>query len=430
MPPSQSSILPASGSHVQAAKRRVVVTGVGVVSPFGRGVETYWRSLLRGEHAWGNIRRFSADSYRSALGAEVPAAVYEDRAARGACGDPPEDSTYYLILAAEEALEGARMGPVFADEDRVGCVLGTLCASSDNMMRKGKHYLTGSDPDGIPPRASLVHFQLDYLCERYNLTGPSSLVSTACASSTDALGFAADLIRSGECEVALSGGGDILSQMIHGGFNSLFSISQTAPKPFDTARDGFVIGEGAGVVFLETLDSARERGATIYAEVLGYGLSNTAFHLTATSVDGSGEALAISRALADAGIGAGRIDYINLHGTGTIYNDATEKQAIAHVFGEHAGSILANSIKPAIGHCMGASGIMEAIATILALRDGIVPPTLFTSGDEPDVGVRLVTGECVRKELHYAISQSFGFGGACSCVVFGRAPEATVAQDV
>ncbi len=378
-------------------------------------------ALMRGESAMRPIERFDAAPYRSQLGAEVPRAIYDDADLRRACGNPAEDSAFFMALAADEALRGARAGPTFSDADRVGCVLGTLCASAREMMLIGRAYLD----KGAAPSKELVDcarpgYQLQFIAERYNLTGPSSLVSTACASSTDALGYAFDLIRQGECESALAGGGDVLVESIHGGFNSLFAITTSTPRPFDRERDGFCIGEGAGAVYLETLEAAQARGAEIFAEVLGYGLSNTAHHLTATSEDGAGEALAIERALESAGIPADSIDYINTHGTATRYNDATEILAVQTVFGARAARILANSNKPAIGHCMGAAGVLEAIAAVMALRTGVVPPTPFTQGDADGLNMDLVRGSPRRRDLRHALSQSFGFGGACSCLVLKR----------
>ena len=400
---------------------RVVITGMGVVSPFGVGLETYWQHLLAGDSGIRPIEGFAAGVYRSPLGAEVPRDFFTDETRRAAMGSPAEDSAYYLAVAAEEALRDAKVDPVFSDEDRVACVLGTLCAGSRNLMTFGKAYLDGAPPpDHHLADATLVNYQLRYLVQRHNLTGPSSLVSTACASTTDAIGYAFDLIQQGECERALVGGSDILSEVIHGGFNALFAITDQRPRPFDRSRNGFCIGEGAGVMYLESLDSATRRGAQGYAEVLGYGLSNTAHHLTATSEDGHGEALAVTRALAEAGISAGHIDYINTHGTATTHNDATEMKAIARVFGGVSPAILANSNKPAIGHCMGAAGIMEAVSTIMSIRTGRIPPTLFTHADEDELGIDLVHGVARQARIGHALSESFGFGGACSCVVFAQ----------
>lgn len=397
-------------------KRRVVVTGMGVVSPFGEGVDTFWDGLLAARSCIEPIERLSHGGYRSVLGAQVPPALAE-----ALCRTEGDRATAFVMRATEEALRMAGFGPRFASRDRVACVLGSLCAGIENLIDVAGRYHRGEDwPADRATGVSLVNHQLLRLSDQYNLTGPTSMVSTACASTTDAIGYAADLIREGECDIALAGGGDTLAELIHAGFNALFSITQNRPRPFDASRDGFAIGEGGGMLVLESLDAALARGARPLVELRGYGLSNTAFHLTATSDDGRGEALAITRALADAQLNAGEVDYINTHGTATRHNDQSEMQAIAHAFGAQAPRILANSIKPLIGHCMGAAGIMEAICTALTLRKQVVTPTAFTQGDEEALGFDLVRDQPRQALLANGISQSFGFGGACSCVVMSR----------
>lgn len=402
-------------------EKSVVITGMGVVSAFGPGVDRFWNALLEGRSAMRPIEGFDPSPYRSPLGAEVPSELYRDREAIAACGSPREAAALFSAIAAREALADAGLGPVFDDAQRVGGVLGSLCAGGRELARVIQAFADGEPPpEDLDLHATMVQYQLDFLAERHNLTGPSALVSTACASSTDAIGYAADLIEQGDCDIVLAGGGDVLVEFIHGGFNALYSITQSAPKPFDRSRDGFVIGEGAAIFVLESEASAIARGARIRASVLGYGLSNTAFHITATSEDGRGEGLAVLRALEDAGLDPRRIGYINAHGTSTRHNDATEALAIRFVFGSHAPAIAVNSIKPAIGHCMGAAGALEAVATVLALEHQCVPPTSFTAADEEGAGVDLVVGAPRAVRCDYAMSESFGFGGACSCVVLGR----------
>ncbi|WP_211440664.1 beta-ketoacyl-[acyl-carrier-protein] synthase family protein [Collimonas humicola] len=400
---------------------RVVVTGIGVVSPFGVGLEAYWNGLLQGETEIGVVPTFSADRFRSVLGAQVPAAAVQGLAALAVDNKPFDKGALFASFAVDEALRMAGVGPVFGSEQRVGCVLGSLCAGIDNLIMVAESYHEGQElAADFPYDAALVNYQLEYLSRKHNLTGPTSIVSTACASTTDAIGYGMDLIRHQECDAVIVGGGDILAELIHAGFNALYSITNSTPRPFDTRRDGFAIGEGGGILYLESLESATRRQARIYAEISGYGLSNTAFHLTATSNDGVGEALAIERALDDAGLAPHQVDYINTHGTATVHNDRSEMKAINKVFGEHAQRIMASSNKPLIGHCMGAAGIMEAISTVMALETQIVPATPFTSGDESELSFDLVKNQPRPAKLVHAISQSFGFGGACSCVVFSK----------
>lgn len=398
-----------------ATKRRVVVTGFGVVSPFGIGSDTYWQGLLSGQSRVKPVEAFAQLGYRSALGAQVPEEAVAKTSLRS-----KDRATGFVATAVEEALSMAGLPSVFASADRVGCVLGSLCAGIDSLIDVADAYHNGRPlrADLVPAMAQVNH-QLQMLSQRHNLTGPTSMVSTACASTTDAIGYGADLIRDRECDIAVVGGGDTLAELIHAGFNSLFSITGDRPRPFDVARDGFAIGEGGAALVIETLEHALARGAKPLVEVKGYGLSNTAYHLTATSVDGCGEALAVLRAIRDAELAPADIDYVNTHGTGTRHNDQSEMLAMQQVFGSQAGGVLANSNKPQIGHCMGAAGALEAIATVMALLHQTVPPTAFTSGNEPARGFDLVMDAPRSARITNAVSQSFGFGGACSCVVLG-----------
>jgi 3-oxoacyl-[acyl-carrier-protein] synthase II len=395
----------------------VVVTGIGVVSPYGVGLDAYWSGLLSGISKVQPLPQFSRHNYRSSLGAPVPDAIAKN--AESGWGDK---ATGFLAMAVKEALSMANAGPVFKYSDRVGCVVGSLCAGIDNLISIADTYHNNRPQlETLPTDAAQVNHQLRYITQTHNLTGPSSMVSTACASTTDAIGFGFDLIKNKECDAVIVGGGDTLAELIHAGFNSLFSITTTQPRPFDSSRDGFAIGEGGGALFLESSERARCRGAKPLAKIMGYGLSNTAFHLTATSEDGYGEALSIARALEDAKVLPSEVHYINTHGTATKHNDRSEMLAMHQVFGSHIENILASSNKPLIGHCMGAAGIMEAICTIQILREQMVPPTPFTLGNEPLRGFDLVMSQTRKAKMDVAISESFGFGGACSCVVFGSA---------
>ena len=401
------------------SQTRVVITGMGVVSPFGIGSERFWSALSTAESAQRSIQGFDATRYRSAAGGEVPIEVYQDSARREHCDNPAEDATYFATVAADEALTQAGLAASFEDERRVGAVLGTLCAGMRTLQPLCAACETGSETD-LQTESGLASYQLHFLAERYNLTGPLSLVSTACSSTTDAIGYAFDLIRSGQCDICLAGGGDVLAEPVHAAFNGLQSITTTEPKPFDQSRDGFFIGEGAAILVLETLESAQQRQAPILAEVLGYGLSNTAFHLTATSQDGSAEGMAVQRALECAGISADQVDFVNCHGTGTRHNDASEIRAMNLVFGATAERVYVTSNKAAFGHCMGAAGALEAVSTVLSIQHQTVPPTINTGGDETELRSRLVMGAAQQVPIRIALSQSFGFGGACSCVVLAR----------
>lgn len=417
------------------SRRRVVITGMGAVSCFGLGVEALWNGLRSGRSGQARIRAFDGSGYRSPYAAEVPAELWLREDLALLAGEPEEAATLLASLAAHQAFADA--GMLGMPKRAAGCVVGTLCSSSQLFERYCRRFMARdaivadttlagrtaeavADNDFPDPDRAIVSFQLEHLVQHFGLQGPSTLISTACSSSTDAIGCAADIIRSGEAPMMLAGGADILTEVVHAAFNAVFSITNGTARPFDVSRCGFFIGEGAGMLVLEELEHALDRGAAIHGEVLGYGLSNTAFHLTATSEDGSGEALAVARCLADAGVSADEIDYINAHGTATRHNDLTETRAIRSLFPSSLSRLAVSSIKPNIGHCMGASGALEAIATLCCIKEDFIPPTLNSSGDL-DSGLRVVVGNGLPHVTHYAISQSFGFGGACSSLLLGKA---------
>ncbi len=400
-----------------AKVRRVVCTGMGAVSCFGVGVDKFWRSLLASQSGLAPISIFDASLYRSNLAAEVPQEVRDSKELFDLAGRPDEDATLLAAIAAHEAFADAGLRDW--EKREFGCIIGTLCSSSRLFERYGRQFAAASTDLALYPDvdACTVSYQLEHLVRHFQMEGPSSLVSTACSSSTDAIGYAADFIRMGDAKVMLTGGGDILCEMVHAGFNSVFSITTSNSKPFDMQRNGFFIGEGAGMLILEDREHALARGARIYAEMLGYGLSNTAYHLTATSEDGIGEALAIERCLVDAGIGAEDVQYVNAHGTATQLNDMTEVKALNRVFSGSLEKMVVTSIKANIGHCMGASGALEAIAAIKCIVEGYIPPTINSSGDL-DAAFPVLVGQGVERYTRHAISQSFGFGGASSAVLF------------
>ena len=449
------------------SKRRVVITGMGAVSCFGLGVDALWSGLRSGRSGQARIQAFDGSGYRSPYAAEVPVDILQREDLALLAGEPEEAATLLASLAAHQAFADA--GMLGLPKRAAGCVVGTLCSSSQVFERYCRQFMArdvasragkvaacdasaleraaagqmvlepregvqqgAQPPDGdvwLPaddsmvfpdPDRAVVSFQLEHLVQHFGLQGPSTLISTACSSSTDAIGCAADMIRNGEAPMMLAGGADILTEVVHAAFNAVFSITNGTARPFDASRCGFFIGEGAGMLVLEELEHALARGATIHGEVLGYGLSNTAFHLTATSDDGSGEALSVARCLTDAGVSADEIDYINAHGTATRHNDLTETRAIRSLFSTSLGRLAVSSIKPNIGHCMGASGALEAIATLCCIKEDFIPPTLNSSGDL-DAGLRIVVGAGLPHVTRYAISQSFGFGGACSSLLLGKA---------
>jgi 3-oxoacyl-[acyl-carrier-protein] synthase II len=419
------------------SQRRVVVTGLGAVSFYGLGVDTFWQSTLAGKTCVGPITCFDPSLYRSGLGAQIPESIRNDAELRARHGNPAEDATFYAAMATAEALADAGLdeNAIAKHRDRIGCVVGTLCSSARNYEALGRAHLDGTLNEGLavaewpPVGPMLIEYQLRFLCDFFGLDGPGSLVSTACASGTDAIAYGFDMVRLGQADMAVVAGGDIISEVIHGGFNSVFAVTRNVPRPFDRDRDGFVIGEGGGAMVIETLESALARNARIYAEVKGYGLSNSASHLTAPSKDGTGEALAMQRALDSAGIGPDEVDFVNAHGTGTQHNDRTEVLALKLVFGDHAPAISMTSLKSMIGHCMGVAGMLEAISTVKSIQTSLLPPTINFREPEDINPFDVVANVARERPVRNALTNSFGFGGHDASVVFASVDAPTMSGD-
>lgn len=409
--------------------KKVVVTGMGMASAYGLGVQAFLDGTLAGKSAVRPITYFETSLYRSPQGAQVCDSIWLNQQLRQDCGNPEEDAAFFATLAAKEAIADADVAAYLSNDeaDRFGCVSATLCAGARNYEALGRKYFAQSDlsaadldNDATSPHATQINYQVNYLADYFGIRGPSSLISTACASGTDAIGYALDLIRYGQCDRVLVVGGDIISETIHAAFNSVFSITKECPRPFDKDRAGFVIGEGGACLILEAEDMALSRGAKIYAEVAGYGLSNSASHLTAPSKNGMGESFAVVRALQDAQITPNEVDFVNAHGTGTPHNDRSEVLALIDALGERSKDVSITSIKSMIGHCMGAAGLVEAISTIHSVQTGQIPPTInFREGEDINP-FHIVTNCGYARPIRYAVSNSFGFGGHNSSMVFGQ----------
>jgi 3-oxoacyl-[acyl-carrier-protein] synthase II len=329
-------------------------------------------------------------------------------------------------VAAEEALAGARSaaGPL-PDPGRTGVILG---GGVGGLFDSESYYRTvlGKGWKSVPATRALGHFPCataDRIAERHRFGGLRNTVVTACSSSTLAIGMAYDAVRSGAVDLAVTGGSDTLSRLTYSGFNALRSVDPDACRPFDARRKGLSLGEGAAILVLEPLESALERGAEVQGEVLGYGMSSDAHHMTAPHPDGEGAALAMGRAIRLAGLEPGDVDYINAHGTGTPHNDLAETRAIHRTFGERAASIPVSSTKSMLGHCLGSAGAMEALVTVLALRDGFLPPTAGLEQPDPGCDLDHVPLTSRAGNPRTAISNSFAFGGNNGCLVLGRYDE-------
>lgn len=416
--------------------RRVVVTGMGVVTPLGIGVERVWRRLVAGESGIGAIQSFDVSDLPSRVAAQVPRG---DRAAGLFNADdwvPPKDQRrmdqfiVYAMAAAAQAVEDAGWEPEDDEErERTGVMIGSGIGGLPGIT-EGALTLDERGPRRISPffiPANLINLASGNVSIRYGFKGPNHAVVTACSTGAHAIGDAARLVMLDDADVMICGGTEAaICRMGLAGFAAARALSTgfnddppRASRPWDQDRDGFVMGEGAGILVLEEYEHARRRGAKIYAEVLGYGMSGDAFHLTAPSEDGNGAFRSMRNALRNARLSPDSIDYINAHGTSTPLGDEIELGAVKRLFGDHAYRLSMSSTKSAVGHLLGAAGSVEAIFSILALRDGVVPPTLNLDNPSPSCDIDLVPKEARQRPVSYVLSNSFGFGGTNASLIFG-----------
>jgi 3-oxoacyl-[acyl-carrier-protein] synthase II len=412
-------------------KRRVVITGMGIVSPLGLTVKESWEGAIAGRSGVGPITRFDASAFATHIAAEV----------KGFSPDPFIDFkdqkkqdlfSQYAVAATHEALSdcGLLADPGSYDRAKMGCVLGVGIGGLMILERYHQAYLEGG-PKKISPfliPGMISNLGPGNVAIKYGLKGVNYTVTSACTSSTHAIGEAYRMVADGLQDLMVTGGSEsTVSPIGIGGFNALKALStrnddpQRASRPFDRDRDGFVLGEGCAILVLESLESANKRGAKIYAEVLGYGTSCDAYHMTAPCVDGEGAVRCMRNALEVAKVNPEQVDYLNAHGTSTPANDVSETAAIKSVFGEHAkGGLLVSSTKSMTGHLLGAAGAIEAAFSVLAIRDGLVPPTINL--DNPDEGCDLdyVAHKARERKVQVSMSNSFGFGGTNATLVFGR----------
>ena len=399
----------------------VVVTGLGTVNALAHSVDAFATALRAGSCGIGPVTGFDATGYRSRVAAEVrdlPAPTWLPSPLRRRASR----SDLFALRAAAEALAGSGLD-VTAAPERIGIVLGATTAGMMAAESALHDRITGAAPRyrksallGTPMATSA-----DVVAQVFGLGGPRLVLSTACSSSGTALGVALDWIRLGRVDAVLAGGTESMCRTIFAGFNALKAVALEPCRPFDRQRAGLSLGEGAAIVVVESAAAAARRGARVHATILGYGMSADAHHLTAPHPEGRGAALAMERALARAGVAARDVGYVNAHGTGTPLNDAIEAAAIERVFGAAAEGLAVSSTKAAVGHTLGAAGAIEGLATILALREGFLPPTVNL--DEPEPGFRLdfVPRTSRPATLRYALSNSYGFGGNNTTVVFGHA---------
>lgn len=400
-------------------KRRVAITGIGVISPVGTGKDKFWEALKAGHSGIGPVTRFKADDFPTRIAGEVkdfdPAAFLEKKDLKRM-----DRFAQYAVAASKMAVADAGLDLEKEDRDRVGVVLGTGIGGTETFEEQHQ-VLLEKGPGRISPffiPMMIANMGAAQVAIILGLRGPNFTVVNACAASANALGAALRTIQYGEAEVVISGGAEAsVTPMALGGFCAMKALStrneepERASRPFDRLRDGFVLGEGAGVVVLESLEHAVKRGARIYAELVGYGCTADAYHITAPAPDGVGAARAMRLALEDAGLAPEDVDYINAHGTSTDLNDRLETEAIKKVFGPRAYQLAVSSIKSMTGHLLGAAGAIELIATVLAVYEGIVPPTINYENPDPDCDLDYVPNTARRMNVRAALSNSLGFGG-------------------
>lgn len=416
--------------------RRVVVTGMGIVSPLGAGVDHNWKSLIAGKSGLGLIQQCDMSDMPVRVAGEVPFGDGSNGTlSLDSVVEPKEQRKmdrfiHFAMAAAHEAVADSGWHPTEDEEQfrtgvMIGSGIGGLQLISEMALVLDKQGPRRVSPFFIP--STLINLASGQVSMKYGFKGPNHSVVTACATGTHAIGDAMRMIQHDDADVMIAGGAEAaINRLGMAGFAALRALStgfndtpQRASRPFDRDRDGFVMGEGAGVLVLEELEHAKKRGAKIYAEVIGYGLAGDAYHMTSPPPDGNGAFRAMQAALKNAKISAEEIGYINAHGTSTPVGDEIEVAAVKRLLGDHAGAVLMSSTKSAVGHLLGAAGAVEAIYSIKALTDGIIPPTLnLDNPSESVAGIDLVPHKAVERKVNIALSNSFGFGGTNASVLF------------
>lgn len=407
-------------------KNRVVVTGMGVVSPIGNSVPEFWNSLISGKSGAAPITHFDPSQHATHFACEIKnfdiTNILHPREAKRM--DP---YCQFAIAAADEALKQANVNQDTCDKDRVGVVIGSgiggihiFEAQCREMITEGPRRIS---PFFIPTMISDI--AAGHISMKYQLRGPNYATTSACATGSHAIGIAMRHLQSGDADVILAGGSEgAITPMGVGGFNAMKAIStrnddpERASRPFDLERDGFVMGEGAGLLVLETLEHAKKRGARILGEIRGLGFSADAHHITAPAPGGEGAVRAMKAALKDAELTPENIDYINAHGTSTPFNDKTETEAIKTVFGEYVRKLSISSTKSMTGHLLGAAGSVESIVCMLAIENKIVPPTINYKTPDPECDLDITPNQAKKREIKTALNNAFGFGGHNACLIF------------
>jgi 3-oxoacyl-[acyl-carrier-protein] synthase II len=409
-------------------KRRVVITGMGMVTPLGIGVEKSWNGLISGKSGIRKITQFDASSFPTQIAGEVdgfnPEEYIESKEIK-----KMDRFIHFAVAAATMAIQDSGLEITEENADRIGVIVG----SGIGGLHAIEHYhsvLLAKGPRKITPffiPMLVVNLAAGQISIIFGAKGPNSAVATACATGSHAIGDAFKIIQRGDADAMIAGGTEaVITPLGIGGFNAMKALStrnddpEKASRPFDINRDGFVMGEGAGIVILESLERAQQRGAKVYAEMAGYGMTADAYHITAPSPGGEGAARCMEISLRDAGVDPSVVNYINAHGTSTKYGDELESSAIKTVFGDHAFKIAVSSTKSMIGHLLGAAGGVEAVITTLTIHNGVVPPTINLDSPDPECDLDYVPHKARQMPVHYALTNSFGFGGTNACLLLKK----------
>ncbi len=410
-------------------KRRVVVTGMGAITPIGTGVSEFWSGMLEGKNGVAPITKFDASKFETQFAAEIrnfdPEDYLEKKIIRRL--DP---FSQYALVTSDMAVADSGINQNNIDKNRIGVIFGSGIGGMFTLQQQHQLYYESKNPRSISPffvTMMISDMAAGQISIRYGFKGPNYATTSACATASHAIADAYMLIQRGSADVMLCGGSEAaITEMSIAGFNAMKALSRwndrpyEASRPFDKDRNGFVMGEGAGTLVLEEYEQAVKRGAKIYAEIAGVGLTGDAYHITAPAPGGEGAVRSMTEALKDANVSPSDIDYINAHGTSTPYNDVNETKAIKSVFNEHAYELVISSTKSMTGHLLGAAGGIEAIATVLAIYNNIIPPTINLTNPDPECDLNYSPNKPTEKEVKYAISNTFGFGGHNASLLFQK----------
>ena len=409
-------------------KKRVVVTGLGLITPLGLGVETSWQNLVNGKSGIRKISSFDVSAFPTQIAGEVvnfnPEDYIEFKEVK-----KMDRFIHFAVAAATLALNDSGLKITDSNSDRVGVLVGSGMGGlhaieyyHSVLLEKGPRRIT---PFFIPMLT--INLAAGQISIKFGAKGPNSAISTACATGSHSIGDAFKIIQRGDADAVIAGGTEaVITPMAVGGFNAMRALStrndepEKASRPFDVDRDGFVIGEGAGIIILESLHHATDRGAKIYAEIVGYGMTADAYHITSPPPGGEGAARCMTLALKDSGIGHSEVDYINAHGTSTKYGDEIESQAIKAVFREHAYKVAISSTKSMMGHLLGAAGGVEAVISVLSIVNDMALPTINLDNPDPECDLDYIPHKARKMKINYALSNSFGFGGTNACLLFKK----------